>query len=74
MKMWQIVKGMSDGEFTEGQMFQNGDLGDLVIHNDELCYADILEPIAIVVGDDNDWQLITQELDWELEITQRFGN
>ena len=58
MKMWQIVKSMSENEFKEGQVFQNGDLGDLVIHDEELCYLDILEPISIVLGDDNDWEVL----------------
>lgn len=58
IKMWQIVKGMREGKYKNGDMFQNADMGDMIIHDDVLCYNDCMESVDIVLGDDSDWEEI----------------
>ena len=56
---WEIVMGMSEGRFKHGDIFQNGDVGDMTINEeDELIWCDTLEPVIMVCGDEIKWELL----------------
>lgn len=59
MYIWEIVKGMSEGKYTCGDIFENGDTGRMVINSDgELIWNDTLEIVSIVVGDNYRYELL----------------
>lgn len=58
MKIYEIVIGMYDNKYENGDMFENADMGDILIHNDELLWADDLTPFSIMLGDDSDWEKV----------------
>ena len=61
MKIWEIVKKMCEDKYEEGQMFQNADMGDMVIDDMELVWINSKEPVSMISGDDSDWEELWYE-------------
>ena len=58
--VYEIVQGMMTEEYTDGCIFQNPDMGDIYILNDELTWMDDKTPFVIVVGDESRWELVSR--------------
>ena len=76
MKMWEIIKGMSNRDYSTGQIFTSPDCIDVIINDEEeLVWVDDLKLVSMLLGDDIDnWELKPKEMDWELKITEKYGN
>ena len=55
MKLWEIAKGMSEGRYEEGDRFENGSIGVIVIYDGSLIYEDDMGYISIVLSDMEEW-------------------
>ena len=56
MKLWEIVKGMSEGKYVEGDSFSNSDMGEIEVFEGRLIWSDNLMAFIIIVGDDSEWE------------------
>lgn len=76
MRMWEIIKGMNEREFEVGQIFTSADCVDMIINDEEeLVWVDDLKLVSMLLGDNiTNWELKPKEMDWELKITEKFGN
>ena len=54
--IYEIVKGMMTEKYTNGDIFQNEDMGDIHILNNTLVWIDDDTPFDIVIGDESRWE------------------
>ena len=58
MYICEIVQGMMNNKYKNGDIFQNDDMGDIYIFQDELVWCDDNTPYTIVLGDDSRWKKV----------------
>jgi hypothetical protein len=59
MELWEIAKNMGNNRYSVGTVFQNSDLGDMIISFEgELVWNDTCEPVSIMLGDDVLWEVL----------------
>ena len=58
MKIYEIVKGMMEGEYVRGDKFVNSDMGEIFICGDELLWWSNFTSYTIMLGDDSEWEKV----------------
>jgi len=56
MKLWEIVKGMSEGKYSNDTIFNNSDMGDIIIYKRELLWRDDRLPVIVMLNDASEWE------------------